>query len=108
MTHRFTIHTGPVVDLREARERIAELEGLLKAEQDSNHRLSAKELELEAELDRAANEIHRLGMKCSQQEDSMAELEAEKERLREALRNLATDPCLRTQQEACALLQESE
>ena len=38
--------------------------------------------ELEAELDRAANEIHRLGMKCSQQEDSMAELEAEIEQLR--------------------------
>ena len=32
--------------------RIAELEGLLKAEQDSNHRLSAKELELEAENNR--------------------------------------------------------
>ena len=28
------------------------------------------------EMDRAANEIHRLGMKSSQQEDTIAELEA--------------------------------
>ncbi len=33
--------------------------------------------ELEAELDRAANEIHRLGAKSSQQEDTIAEAENE-------------------------------
>ena len=43
-----------------AQERIAELEGLLKAEQDSNHRLSAKELELEADVERLRETLHQI------------------------------------------------
>lgn len=54
-----------------ADERIAELE----AENAELCQLT-KEVTagLEAELDRAANEIHRLGAKSSQQEDTIAEL----------------------------------
>ena len=36
---------------------------------------------LEAELDRAANEIHRLGMKCSVQEDELQALRSALERI---------------------------
>ena len=44
---------------------------------EAQHRTS----ELEAELDRAANEIHRLGIKASQQEDTIETLE---QKLKEA------------------------
>ncbi len=46
------------------------------AEQD------AEIAELEAELDRAANEIHRLGAKSSQQEDTIAELRERERKLK--------------------------
>ena len=66
------------------KRRIAELEGLLKAEQDSNHRLSAKELELEAELKHqqhmADKEYHRY-----------KELEAENAKLRTLLQRWFDD-----------------
>ena len=43
--------------------------------------LEAKIEALEAELDRAANEIHRLGMKCSVQEDELQALRSALERI---------------------------
>jgi prefoldin subunit 5 len=44
------------------KQRIAELEAMLKSENNSNHRLSARELELEAEVERLREALTRISM----------------------------------------------
>lgn len=62
------------------------------------HKAAARIAELEAENKHLNTEIN---TKAEWNMRYFEQLAA----LREALRNLATDPCLRTQQEACRLLQ---